>query len=86
MRCGERMLAPMPRPKSGELSKGHVAVRLDEPTIARLEALLHLYALPGRTATRSDALRAVILAGLEVEERRAVRFGPGSGHGGDAGR
>lgn len=52
--------------------KGHVAVRLDGATIARLDALLPLYALPGRPATRSDGLRAVILAGLEVEERRAA--------------
>jgi hypothetical protein len=63
----------MPRPKAPALPKGHVAVRLDAPTIARLEAILHLYALPGREATRSDGLRAVILAGLEVEERRARR-------------
>jgi hypothetical protein len=65
------------------LRKGHVAVRLDPATIARLDALLPLYALPGRTATRSDGLRAVILAGLEVEERRAARtLGPPSSEGG----
>lgn len=61
----------MPRSKSTSLPRGHVAVRLDEATIARLDALLPLYALPGRDATRSDGLRAVILAGLEIEERRA---------------
>jgi hypothetical protein len=63
------------------MPKGHVAVRLDEPTIARLDALLPLYAIPGRTATRSDGLRAVILAGLEVEERRASK--PKRSPGGD---
>jgi hypothetical protein len=63
----------MPQPKDKEVRKGHVAVRLDADTIARLDALLDLYALPGRPATRSDGLRAVILAGLEVEERRAKR-------------
>ena len=68
--------APMPRPRDPESAKGHVAVRLDEPTIARLDALLHLYALPGRAATRSDGLRAVILAGLVMEERRADGGGP----------
>jgi hypothetical protein len=68
------MLAPMPRSKGPALPRGHVAVRLDAPTIARLEALLPLYALPGREATRSDGLRAVLLAGLEVEERRAARL------------
>jgi hypothetical protein len=53
--------------------KEHVAVRLDAATVARLEALLPLYALPGRPATRSDGLRAVILAGLAMEEERAAR-------------
>lgn len=61
----------MPLVKDRENKKGHVAVRLDGETIARLDALLALYALPGRPATRSDGLRAVILAGLEIEERRA---------------
>jgi hypothetical protein len=68
------MLARMPRSKGPALPKGHVAVRLDAPTIARLEALLPLYALPGRDATRSDGLRAVILAGLDQEEQRAARL------------
>ncbi len=63
----------MPRSKSTGVPKGHVAVRLDEGTIARLDALLPLYAIPGRAATRSDGLRAVILAGLDVEELRAAR-------------
>jgi hypothetical protein len=63
----------MPRSKKPAQPRGHVAVRLDEATIARLDALLPLYALPGRDATRSDGLRAVILAGLEIEERRATR-------------
>jgi hypothetical protein len=49
------------------------AVRLDPETMARVEALLPLYALPGREATRSDALRAVVLAGLDVEEARLRR-------------
>ena len=63
--------------------KEHVAVRLDLATIKRLDALLPLYELPGRTATRSDGLRAVILAGLDVEERRAKTGGGwGSGVGG----
>lgn len=61
----------MTRPEDTDSRKSHVAVRLDAATIARLDALLGLYALPGRQATRSDGLRAVILAGLEIEERRA---------------
>ncbi len=63
----------MSQPKEKDLRKGHVAVRLDAATIERLDALLHLYALPGRAATRSDGLRAVILAGLDVEEARSAR-------------
>ena len=69
----------MPESNDKGLRKGHVAVRLDPATIKRLDALLGLYALPGRDATRSDGLRAVILAGLEVEERRAARREPGGG-------
>lgn len=61
------------------LRKGHVAVRLDPATIRRLDGLLGLYALPGRPATRSDGLRAVILAGLDVEERRAARLAAAKG-------
>jgi hypothetical protein len=75
----------MPRSKKPAPPRGHVAVRLDEPTIARLDALLPLYALPGREATRSDGLRAVILAGLEIEESRARRSAaPPSPEGGGA--
>lgn len=48
------------------MKKAHTAVRLDDATIAKLDALLPGLALPGRPATRSDALRAVILAGLEI--------------------
>ena len=57
-----------------ELRMDHVAVRLDDVTIARLDALLPLYTIPGRAATRSDGLRALILAGLDVEERRAANL------------
>jgi len=69
----------MPKTKVDAEPKGHVAVRLDTPTIARLDALLPLYALPGRDATRSDALRAAILAGIDVEERRAAQRNGGPG-------
>jgi hypothetical protein len=60
------------------VKKGHVAVRLDPATIARLDGVLELYALPGRVATRSDGLRAVILAGLAAEERRRAEKGGAS--------
>lgn len=72
----------MPRDTDRDSRKGHVAVRLDAAIIARLDALLPLYELPGRHATRSDGLRAVILAGLDMEERRAaVLLKPPSGGG-----
>ena len=48
----------------------HVAVRLDVETLARLNGLLPLYELPGRKATMSDVLRALILAGLDLEEAK----------------
>jgi hypothetical protein len=70
--------ACMSRSKGTNVPRGHVAVRLDQATIARLDALRWLYALPGREATRSDGLRAVILAGLSAEEQRAARLQPGS--------
>jgi len=70
------MLGAMDPPNESSAPKGHVAVRLDEATIARVDALLPLYAIPGRQATRSDALRALLLAGFDVEERRAAQLRP----------
>jgi hypothetical protein len=63
----------MPQPKEPRPPKEHVAVRLDKPLVERIDAMMPLYVLPGREACRSDALRALLLAGLEVEERRAAR-------------
>jgi hypothetical protein len=50
----------------------HVAVRLDEQTLVRVDALIPSLSTPWRTARRSDVLRALILAGLETQ----VRAGP----------
>jgi hypothetical protein len=76
---GKPSKAPATAPANETGSRrGHVAVRLDAATHARLDALLPLYALPGRVATSSDVLRGLILAGLEVEERRASRRPPHS--------
>jgi hypothetical protein len=63
----------MPQAKEPRPPKAHVAVRLDKPVVDRIDALLPLYELPGREPRRSDALRAVLLAGLVVEERRAAK-------------
>ncbi|MFT3764393.1 MAG: hypothetical protein QM820_02565 [Minicystis sp.] len=47
----------------------HVAVRLDEQTLARVDALIPALSTPWRKAKRSDVLRALIHAGLEVQTR-----------------
>ena len=49
--------------------KKHVAVRLDSEEIARIDALLPRLSEPWRKATRSDALRAALLRGLELLEQ-----------------
>jgi hypothetical protein len=47
----------------------HVAVRLDEETLVRVDALIPALSTPWRPAKRSDVLRALIHAGLETEAR-----------------
>jgi hypothetical protein len=46
-----------------------VVVRLDDATIARIEALRPIFSTTGRDATCSDVLREVVLRGLERFER-----------------
>lgn len=48
-----------------------VSIRLDDATLARVDALAPRYTQPWRVPTRSDLLRVVILAGLAVEEQQA---------------
>ncbi len=43
----------------------HVAVRLDEGVVARIDALLPRLSTEWRAGKRSDALRALILLGLQ---------------------
>ena len=50
----------------------HVAVRLDEPTLAQVDALIPALSTPWHKAKRSDVLRALIHAGLEVHARGGV--------------
>lgn len=45
--------------------KDHVAVRLDNPTLERVDALKDVLSTAWHEATRSDILRALILTGLE---------------------
>ncbi len=47
----------------------HVAVRLDEQTLSRVDALIPSLSTPWRKAKRSDVLRALIHAGLEAQAR-----------------
>jgi hypothetical protein len=49
----------------------HVAVRLDADTVARVDALAPTLSTAWHTATRSDALRYLILEGLAVVEPQA---------------
>jgi Arc/MetJ-type ribon-helix-helix transcriptional regulator len=50
------------------MRKNHVSVRLDADTLARVEALIPLVQVEGRTATRSDVVRALVLRGLDLQE------------------
>jgi hypothetical protein len=47
----------------------HVSVRLDDPTMARVDALGPIFSTKWRPATRSDILRGLILHSLDVFER-----------------
>ena len=54
-------------------SKIHVAVRLDAEHVAQVDALIPLLFRRWRDATRSDVLRALLLAALET-----VKADPGA--------
>jgi len=55
------------RPRTKHVN--HVSVRLDAPTMLRVEALAPVFSTEWRTATRSDVLRGLILDALERYER-----------------
>jgi hypothetical protein len=50
-------------------AKDHVAVRLDPPTLERLDTLREVLSTDWHEATQSDVLRAVILSGLKHLEK-----------------
>jgi hypothetical protein len=50
-------------------AKDHVAVRLDPPTLERLDLLREVLSTEWHEATQSDVLRAVILTGLKILEK-----------------
>lgn len=45
--------------------KNHASVRLEPEIIDRIDALIPRFSTTGRPGTRSDAVRALILSGLE---------------------
>ncbi len=47
-----------------------VAVLLGDEVVARVDALARQWSKPWLKVTRSEALRRLILTGLEVEEKR----------------
>ena len=51
-------------------TKDHVAVRLDNETLTRIDAIRALLDTEWRDATRSDVLRLLILKGLEHFEKK----------------
>lgn len=51
------------------MSTNHVSIRLDEATMARIDALGDVFSTEWHVATRSDILRALILLSLERYER-----------------
>ena len=50
------------------MATNHVSVRLDEGTMARVDALAPMFSTKWRPATRSDILRGLILSALERYE------------------
>lgn len=61
--------------------KDHVAVRLDNVTLERVDSLKEVLSTPWHEATRSDILRALILTGLEQleQEHRGALVKPKKG-------
>jgi hypothetical protein len=54
------------------MSTSHVSVRLDGPTMARVDSLGPIFSTKWRPATRSDILRGLILHSLDAFEREAA--------------
>jgi hypothetical protein len=48
----------------------HIAVRVDLDTLARIDAQIPALSTPWHTAKRSDALRLLIVTGLDTIEAR----------------
>lgn len=55
-------------------SANHVSARVDATTVTRLDALAPVVALPGIKPSRSIAVRACIVAGLDTLEAQHAQF------------
>ena len=56
---------PVGRLVSRRAQKNHASVRLEPEILDRIDALIPRFSTTGRSGTRSDAVRALILSGLE---------------------
>jgi hypothetical protein len=65
---GATMALPM-RTKPPRTVSQHVALRLDDAVIARIDAFIPLLSTDWHKATRSEVLRAAILRGLDLFDR-----------------
>jgi metal-responsive CopG/Arc/MetJ family transcriptional regulator len=52
---------------SGQEKRNHVSVRLDSEVIGRIDTMIPRFSTQQRGGTRSDVVRALILAGLEIQ-------------------
>jgi hypothetical protein len=51
----------------------HVTCRVDDPMRARIDALIPVFSTPWRVPTLGEVVRALILEGLNVVEKRAAK-------------
>jgi hypothetical protein len=51
----------------------HVTCRVDDPTRARIDALIPTFSTAWRVATLGEVVRALILEGLDAVEKRATK-------------
>jgi hypothetical protein len=68
------MSTPKPRTKKDPLET--LAVRAEPEFVARVDAIRPQLSKPWREATRSDALRALLVTGLEIYESGAAIGSP----------
>ena len=65
-------IAAVPPPRESR-ARQHIALRLDAPTVARVDALIPSLCSSWYAANRSDVMRALVMEALPILERRAAR-------------